>query len=413
MKDFHLDDLSNMHCLNSEMQIWELQNPPLLSYLKQGSWKEEKFRLNGFGDVTSRGVTVNGVMFWWSYKTVGKDNDDKRLIVSFDLAVEVFTLIPTPQLHDAYGLTMYEEKLAIFSWIEDSKHSVIDLWVMEDGVGLFGEVKLSAFLSGKKVIACTCSDNGVRESRPLLSTVSRHWINIFKTQSFITEHHHHSNYQNPWFLFQRNLKVASSKLCWLDSEMQIHRFQNPPLLDYFKHGRIINSNNGLICVEINRRNRFPHFLLVWNPAIREIRLVPQTNGHEDYYSSFIGFGFCPIIKDYKIVITYASLSYKELSAVKVFSISSGSWKGVEFRLNDTICLSSQSVTANGVMFWLGSKKAGDNTDDDDQDVIVSFDLAMEVFTVIPIPKLYFVPSIDVCEEIALEAQKILLSICGC
>ncbi|KAI9127072.1 hypothetical protein K1719_001631 [Acacia pycnantha] len=260
MKDFHLDDLSNMHCLNSEMQIWELQNPPLLSYLKQGSWKEEKFRLNGFGDVTSRGVTVNGVMFWWSYKTVGKDDDDKRLIVSFDLAVEVFTLIPTPQLHDAYGLTMYEEKLAIFSWIENSKHSVIDLWVMEDGVG---------------------------------------------------------------------------------------------------------------------------------------------------------FGFCPIIKDYKIVITYASLSYKELSAVKVFYISSGSWKGVEFRLNDTICLSSQSVTANGVMFWLGSKKAGDNTDDDDQDVIVSFDLAMEVFTVIPIPKLYFVPSLDVCEEIALEAQKILLSICGC
>ncbi|KAI9127033.1 hypothetical protein K1719_001592 [Acacia pycnantha] len=164
MKDVDWHDPSNMYCLDSEMQVWEFQNPPLLSYLRQGkilgssngllcveilkvyslssgSWKEEKIRFNnGTRCVTSRGVTVNGVMFWWGYKTVGEHNDFKRLIVSFDLAMEVFTVIPTPQLKKAYGFTVYEEKLAIFSWIGDLAHSVIDLWVMEEGVGASGEI---------------------------------------------------------------------------------------------------------------------------------------------------------------------------------------------------------------------------------------------------------------------------------
>ncbi|KAI9096827.1 hypothetical protein K1719_025810 [Acacia pycnantha] len=143
MKDFDIEyDPSNMYCLDSDMQIWEFQNPPLLNYLKQGSWKkEEKFRLNGTRGVPSRGVTVNGVMFWWGCKTVGKDDDDKRLIVSFDLAVEVFTLIPTPQLHLLSSYTVYEEKFVIFSWIEDPTHSIVDLWVlMKEGVGASGEI---------------------------------------------------------------------------------------------------------------------------------------------------------------------------------------------------------------------------------------------------------------------------------
>ncbi|KAI9096840.1 hypothetical protein K1719_025823 [Acacia pycnantha] len=279
MKDFHLDDLSNMHCLNSEMQIWELQNPPLISYLKQGSWKEEKFRLNGFGDVTSRGVTVNGVMFWWSYKTVGKDDDDKRLIVSFDLAVEVFTLIPTPQLHDAYGLTMYEEKLAIFSWIEDSKHSVIDLWVMEDGVGLFGEMKLSAFLSGK-----------VFSSNNLLFPFLPAWL--------------------------PGMCGSLPSIAMTDMDM--------------------DGSNPLLPQDV-----------ITNILIR----LPEDDGR--------------------------------VSQVKVYSLSVGSWKDVQFgNLDGVGILSSNGFSFNGAIFWIGYKK-GLEEDEDELGWIVSFDIAMEVFALIP------------------------------
>ncbi|KAI9096834.1 hypothetical protein K1719_025817 [Acacia pycnantha] len=221
------------------MQVWELQKPPLLHYLKQGAWKEVEFRFNDTVGLSSESVTVNGVMFWWMSKRFGEDTDDEdeNLIVSFDLAVEVFTVIPLPELQPI-KLTVYEEKLAIFSSNRNSKHPAIDMWVMEEeGVGASGE----------------------------------RW----------------------------------------------------------------------------------------------------------------GFGFSPIINGYKIVMTYASEYKVKLSGLKVYSLSSDSWKEVKFRLNDTACVRSQSVTVNGVMFWLGSKIVGEDTDD--QMVIVSFGLAMEVLTLIPIP----------------------------
>ncbi|XP_028785366.1 F-box/kelch-repeat protein At3g06240-like [Neltuma alba] len=227
--------------------------------------------------------------------------------------------------------------------------------------------------------------------------VCRHWRNLFKTASFIADHLHHSNHQNPYLLFQRDGWDDPSNLYWLDSEMQVRDFQNPLLLDYLKRGKIVGSSNGLLCVEINKHDVSPHFLLVWNPAIREVRLVPETNFHEDYYLYSVAFGFSPIINDYKIVILYVNEYYTELSAVKVYSLSSGSWKEVKFRLNHSTCLHSHCVTVNGVMFWLGSKRVGEDPDDN-EGLIVSLDLATEAFRVIPIPEHDFFSTLAVYEE---------------
>ncbi|KAI9096819.1 hypothetical protein K1719_025802 [Acacia pycnantha] len=143
-----MGDLSNLYCLDSEMQVWELQKPPLLNYWKEvkvyslslGAWKEVEFRLNDTVGLCSRSVTVNGVMFWLMSKRFGEDtyDEDENLIVSFDLAVEVFAVIPIPEL-EALELTVYEEKLAIFSRNRNSEHPAIDIWVMEEGVGASGE----------------------------------------------------------------------------------------------------------------------------------------------------------------------------------------------------------------------------------------------------------------------------------
>ncbi|KAI9127178.1 hypothetical protein K1719_001737 [Acacia pycnantha] len=143
-----MGDLSNLYCLDSEMQVWELQKPPLLNYLKQvkvyslslGAWKEVEFSLNDTVRRSSRSVTVNGVMFWRMSKRFGEDtyDEDENLIVSFDLAVEVFTVIPIPEL-EPIEPTVYEEKLAIFSWNRNSEYHSIDIWVMEEGVGATGE----------------------------------------------------------------------------------------------------------------------------------------------------------------------------------------------------------------------------------------------------------------------------------
>ncbi|KAK4259397.1 hypothetical protein QN277_005735 [Acacia crassicarpa] len=213
--------------------------------------------------------------------------------------------------------------------------------------------------------------------------VCRQWRILFKTQYFITNHLHHSNHQNPCLLLQRYGIDNPSNFYCLDSEMQVSELQKPPLLNSLKRGEIIGSSNGLLCVEINKHDPYYHLLLVWNPAIREVRRVPETKFHEDYRNYLIGFGFCPITNDYKIVITYSSGLYADLSAVKVYSLSTGAWREVELRLNDTVRLNSRSVTVNGVMFWLVLKRFEEYT----ENRIVSFDLEAEEFTVITIPEL--------------------------
>ncbi|XP_054778157.1 putative F-box protein At3g16210 [Prosopis cineraria] len=228
--------------------------------------------------------------------------------------------------------------------------------------------------------------------------VCKHWRNLFKSPSFIVDHLHHSTLQNPYLLSQLHGWDAPSNLYLLDSDMQVREFQHPPLLDYVKRGKIVDSSNGLLSVEINKYYVSPHFFLVWNPAIREIRLLPEANFREDYCFYFIGFGFSPVINDYKIVVTYVFEDYIELSAVKVYSLNSGIWKDVKVTLDGSVRLSSQGVTVNGVMFWFVSNLVGLDTYDDDEKRIASFDLATEVFTVIPVPEQRSTSWLTVYEE---------------
>ncbi|KAK4259388.1 hypothetical protein QN277_005726 [Acacia crassicarpa] len=227
--------------------------------------------------------------------------------------------------------------------------------------------------------------------------VCREWRNLFRTKSFIADHLGHSNNQNPGLLFQFFDGGDPLNLYCLDSEMQVWEFPKPPLHDYLKPDKIVGSCNGLLCVQINDPHVSPHPLLVWNPSIREVRLVPAINFHQDYEDYNIGFGFSPIINDYKIVIACNSQCYTEISAVQVYSLISGSWRELQFSLNCTECLSDESVTVNGIMFWLGSKRVGKDTDDDEVQ-IVSFDLANEVFTSIATPKLHLWTTLTVYEE---------------
>ncbi|KAI9127341.1 hypothetical protein K1719_001900 [Acacia pycnantha] len=144
LQRYGIHNPSNFYCLDSEMQVLELQKPPLLNSLKQvkvyslstGAWKEVEFRFNDTVGLNSRSVTVNGVMFWLVSQRFGEDTENR--IVSFDLAAEVFKVIPIPVLQP-FKLTVYEEKLVIFSRNKNSAHSAIDMWVTEKGVGASGE----------------------------------------------------------------------------------------------------------------------------------------------------------------------------------------------------------------------------------------------------------------------------------
>ncbi|KAK4271140.1 hypothetical protein QN277_019877 [Acacia crassicarpa] len=212
--------------------------------------------------------------------------------------------------------------------------------------------------------------------------VCRYWRDLYRDPSFITDHLHHSNRQNPCILFQRyrsydNEYDNHSDLYSLGSDMQVQRFQNPPLIEHLNHGEIVGSSDGLLCVQTNRLHYRHHSLLLWNPAIKEVKLVPETDFCRGFYPyvnpygyNSIGFGFCPSLNDYKIVIPYVKNDCFEM--FKVYSLRSRSWKEVKYRLD--ACYIHYSVTVNGVMYWSGKTE------------IISFDLAMEVWIVIPMPE---------------------------
>ncbi|KAI9127344.1 hypothetical protein K1719_001903 [Acacia pycnantha] len=214
--------------------------------------------------------------------------------------------------------------------------------------------------------------------------VCKPWKNLIKTSSFISGHLHHSTHQNPLLLFQQNERHPLH-LSLLDCEMQVSEVQNTPLFDSSSWARIIGSCNGLLCIAISEVGIYPASILLWNPAVREFRQVPRTRTIDRFeWDCTVGFGFSPLINDYKIVRTYAE-SGDVISGVEVYSLSSGSWKEIELGNLENVNLYLQTVSANGAIFWNGIKQGVEGGAEDDTDLIVSFDIAMEVFTLIQMP----------------------------
>ncbi|KAI9123615.1 hypothetical protein K1719_004915 [Acacia pycnantha] len=198
--------------------------------------------------------------------------------------------------------------------------------------------------------------------------VCKHWENLFKTPSFIAAHLCQSH-QNPSFIFFHDHLLNNLPLRLLDCEMQLRDVQKAPLFDSLASAscdNIVGSSNGLLCLVIRVCSRFPS-LLVWNPVTGDGIKVPISrivDMYDDHYvlGYVLGFGFSPLDNDYKIVAIYNENSGL-VSGVDLYSLSRRSWKEIEFR---------NLEKARG---WR-------------VDVIVSFDMAKEVFTLISWPPLW-------------------------
>ncbi|KAI9110413.1 hypothetical protein K1719_018573 [Acacia pycnantha] len=100
------------------------------------SWKKVEFgRLFDGLKISCDGFGTNGAIFWSGFK-----EGNVHLLVSYCIATEEFTLIPspisTPVLSDSLlsRLSVYENKLALLSHTTPGnfEYTLIDLWVMEE-----------------------------------------------------------------------------------------------------------------------------------------------------------------------------------------------------------------------------------------------------------------------------------------
>ncbi|KAI9123753.1 hypothetical protein K1719_005053 [Acacia pycnantha] len=217
--------------------------------------------------------------------------------------------------------------------------------------------------------------------------VCKHWENLFKTPSFIAAHLCQSH-QNPSFIFSQDHLLNNLPLRLLDCEMQLRDVQKAPLFDSLASAscsNIVGSSNGLLCLVIRVCSRFPS-LLVWNPVTGDGIKVPISrivNMYDDHYYA-LGFGFSPLDNDYKIVAIYNDENSGLVSVVDLYSLSRRSWKEIEFRnLENVSCYWSRFSSNNKGAIFTHGLKLGKGMEG--VDVIVSFDMAKEVFTLISWP----------------------------
>ncbi|XP_054778171.1 putative F-box protein At1g32420 [Prosopis cineraria] len=228
--------------------------------------------------------------------------------------------------------------------------------------------------------------------------VCKHWKNVIKSASFVADHLHISALRDPLLLLHYSAVRSNSRYCvMLDYKFRVLELLPSPLIS--QKVTIISSSNGLLCAQIHIESQVLPSLLLWNPATREARLVPHpVNNHIGYFK--LGFGFSSIVNDYKIVMFY--YDYKvEAKRVVVYSLSTCSWREIKVVNLGGLSLDFPTITLHGAIFWRGYRLGGGVGDW----IIVSFGIAMEVFTLItPPPKVGF----HSCRSLTVYENKLAL-----
>ncbi|XP_054778158.1 F-box/kelch-repeat protein At3g23880-like [Prosopis cineraria] len=194
--------------------------------------------------------------------------------------------------------------------------------------------------------------------------VCKHWRHLLKTPSFVAENLRHSTHQNSVLLFQGYRLFDPSGWCFLDHEMQV---QSAPEIGSLLGVRIVGAINGLLCFRPDNASIF-----LWNPAIRQFHCYRIARIHVSVNSRVISSEEC--LLDTNLV-----------NEVHVYSLSTGSWKGIEFGNLNGVSLMSNGLHAIGSIFWFGFMLNVGEEDENDGHLVVSFDIATEVFTLIPLP----------------------------
>lgn len=123
-----------------------------------------------------------------------------------------------------------------------------------------------------------------------------------------------------------------------------------------------------------------HSVFLWNPAIRKARVV-HSNVYDFEGCVHVGFGYSAVVDDYKILRCYVPEDEGDVNKVEVYSLNTNRWKEIKCGNLEGVKFGCESFCADGGMFWLGSKSDGE------EELVISFDIAMEVFTLIPMPPL--------------------------
>uniref|UniRef100_A0A2N9FBW4 F-box domain-containing protein n=1 Tax=Fagus sylvatica TaxID=28930 RepID=A0A2N9FBW4_FAGSY len=218
------------------------------------------------------------------------------------------------------------------------------------------------------------------------------WSTLFQNPTFIAKHHSFQSQNNPTFVIKRRDDIIQKALISLhpnldsDSGVELLNLDDMP---FFKGDMkeeeqeqldILGdrSINGIICLyNYPLRYQQPcdhHFRIVlWNPAIREFKLLPTNpvhcpspNPHVRHEFNGFGFGYDHKSNDYKvvrIVIFWDFTPYLDWNGngyycpplVEVYTLSTDSWRQIDAVLDASIddYVRNSQFYLNGAYHWHG------------------------------------------------------------
>ncbi|XP_054778831.1 uncharacterized protein LOC129286804 isoform X2 [Prosopis cineraria] len=107
----------------------------------------------------------------------------------------------------------------------------------------------------------------------------------------------------PLLLLHYSAVRSNRRYCvMLDYKFRVLEVVPSPLIS--RKVTIFGSSNGLLCARIHGESQILPSLLLWNPATREAKQVPHPCIEKLSGDFDGGFGFSPIVNDYKIVMSY-------------------------------------------------------------------------------------------------------------
>ncbi|XP_057792326.1 F-box/kelch-repeat protein At3g23880-like [Salvia miltiorrhiza] len=215
------------------------------------------------------------------------------------------------------------------------------------------------------------------------TAVCKSWHSLITSREFTSSHLKFAQKVAPSLLLRRCIKSSERYELYSDDESfaRFAAFQFPfrSMNSFFT---IVGSCNGLLCLS-DDRVYFMNTIVLWNPSVKKSVLLPKPNMIYNSHGSFLqylGFGFDPVGSDYKVVrITYVDLATHP--QIEVYKLSSGVWHDMScLELDSVLCSRARPVYVNGASHWLARYL-------DLHDVIVSFDMSLEVFSTMMLPAL--------------------------
>ncbi|XP_017984402.1 PREDICTED: F-box/kelch-repeat protein At3g23880-like [Theobroma cacao] len=236
--------------------------------------------------------------------------------------------------------------------------------------------------------------------------VCKSWCSSFQTSYFITNHKN-DNLNLLFKGFFGGFKVPHLSLLSTETESKKHGGPNvefnlkikenirmPVSICSGSRSRLTVSGvcNGLLCLHDGYR------INLWNPSTREVKLLPESTislppSVDSTYFYCMGLGFDRKSDDYKVLVNVVNrvhneeriIAFKYISQIHLYSLSTESWREIphpkvsfdRLKYLFNIYINGFCHYINGICHWPAF--------DDSGDLILSFDVAEEVFSTSCLP----------------------------